>query len=114
MSSCKVLKVSFYYPTNKRNFIVIPFQGEIGLYIDGPRVLMGYMTFPFVIVASIVCSLIGWDFVFFWEGGIIPIAIILIWAVLVFIGLRIFTNALDEPQVYIPYFKKFESQDAVL
>lgn len=75
---------------------------------------MGYMTFPFVIVASIVCSLIGWDFVFFWEGGIIPIAIILIWAVLVFIGLRIFTNALDEPQVYIPYFKKFESQDAVL
>ena len=71
----------------------------------------GYMTFPIVTVASIICSLIGWDVVFYWEGGIIPIVILLIWGVLVFIGFRILTKALDDPRVYISYFREFEKQD---
>lgn len=71
----------------------------------------GYMTFPIIVVGGIISSLIGWDVVFYWKGGVIIIASLLIWAVLVFIGFHILTKALDDPRVYLSYFKEFKKHD---
>ncbi|MDE5793998.1 MAG: hypothetical protein K2I08_04685 [Muribaculaceae bacterium] len=71
----------------------------------------GFLTFPIAVVASIICSLIGWDFVLFWKGGVIPVIILLTWGILVYIGFGILTKALADPRIYLSYFREFEKQD---
>ena len=72
---------------------------------------VNYMTLPLAIVAGIICSMFGLDVVLFWEGGVIPVAILFTWGVLAFIGLRILTKAIAYPNIYLSYFKEFKKQD---
>ena len=71
----------------------------------------GYMGFLIAVVSGIINSLIGWDLVLYWKGGIISIIMVLTGGILLYIGLSILTKALDNPHVYLSYFKEFEKQD---
>ncbi len=89
---------------------------EHGLNIETAKRMVsntctGYIALPIILVLSIVCSLIGWDTIFFWKNGIISYLIVLMVGGLIFIGLLILTKPLDDPLVYLSYFKKFEKQD---
>ena len=71
----------------------------------------GYMGFLIAVLSGIINSLIGWDLVLYWKGGIISIIMVLTGGILLYIGLSILTKALDNPPVYLSYFKEFEKQD---
>lgn len=72
---------------------------------------IGYLAFPFSVVAGIASTIIGWDTVFYWKDGTISFIIILLFAVFIFVGLSKLTKAIDNPQTYLSYFKEFEKQD---
>ncbi|MDE6511916.1 MAG: hypothetical protein K2L00_07485 [Muribaculaceae bacterium] len=72
---------------------------------------LGYLAFPLTVVVSIICSLIGWDIVVSWKDGIIGIVGVLIMAVLIVIGVSKTTRALNDPRVYLSYFKRFKKKD---
>ena len=71
----------------------------------------GYMAFPLAIVGAIICSIIGWDVILFWRDGIISIIMPLMVGLLLYIGLSHLTKTIEDPQVYLSFFKKFEQQD---
>lgn len=71
----------------------------------------GYLAFPLFVAAGIISSLIGWDVVLYWKDGTIRFVIILAIAVLTGVGLFKSTKVIDDPQVYLSYFKGFQKQD---
>ncbi len=71
----------------------------------------GYLALPIAVGLGIICKLIGWDIVLYWNNGIIGYSIVIMVAVLLFIGLTILTKPLNDPNVYLAYFKKFKKKD---
>ena len=71
----------------------------------------GYVALPLTIIATIICSLIGWTNVVSWKDGIISIVIVLTVAVLTGIGVYKTTKTIVDPRVYLSYFKDFQKQD---
>ena len=71
----------------------------------------GYVALPLTIIATIICSLIGWNNVVSWKDGIISIVIVLTVAVLTGIGVYKTTKTIVDPRVYLSYFKDFQKQD---
>ena len=72
---------------------------------------IGYLTFPFSVVAGIASTIIGWDTFFYWKDGTIKFVTIILFVVFIAVGLSKLTKAIDNPQTYLSYFKEFEKQN---
>ena len=72
---------------------------------------IGYLAFPFSVVAGVASTIIGWDTVFYWKDGTIKFVTIILFVVFITVGLSKLTKAIDNPQTYLSYFKEFEKQD---
>lgn len=122
------LVVSFFIPKRYRNKIYrnllnsqqaiapIHWDLEFGQHIRIAKNLViqtygGYLTLPIAIGGAIICSIIGWDAILFWRDGIISIIMPLMVGMLLYIGLSHLAKTIENPQVYMDYFKIFEKKD---
>lgn len=71
----------------------------------------GYLAFLGFILYGTICSLVDRDLFFLWKGGLISIVTLLMMLGLIFLVNIKLTNVINEPHLYLTYFKEFNKRD---